>query len=72
MRKLTHLLQLGISKMFGVINSLNSLMEIMDPFYQGILFQLHAWICDCTRHKVWDEITYPFPNLKGVAIEVWE
>ena len=22
--------------------------------------------------KVWDEITYPFPNLNGAAIEVWE
>ena len=21
--------------------------------------------------KVWDEITYPFPNLKGATVEVW-
>ena len=22
--------------------------------------------------KVYDEITYPFPNFNGIAIEVWE
>ena len=23
-------------------------------------------------NKVWDEITYPFPNISGAAVEVWE
>ena len=23
-------------------------------------------------NKVWDEITYPFPNFNGCTIEVWE
>ena len=27
-----------------------------------------AWISNYTHHKVWDKITYPFPNF----IEVWE
>ena len=22
--------------------------------------------------KVWDEITYPFPNFNGFTVEVWE
>ena len=22
--------------------------------------------------KVWDEITYPFPNFNGATVEVWE
>ena len=22
--------------------------------------------------KVWDEITYPFPNINGCTVEVWE
>ena len=22
--------------------------------------------------KVWDEITYPFPNVRGATIEIWE
>ena len=24
------------------------------------------------HYKVWDEITYPFPNLNGKTVEVWE
>ena len=24
------------------------------------------------HYKVWDVITYPFPNFSGAAIEVWE
>ena len=31
-----------------------------------------AWISNYTHHKVWDEITYPFPNFNGAAVEVWE
>ena len=23
-------------------------------------------------HKAWHEITYPFPNLNGAAVETWE
>ena len=32
----------------------------------------HSRISNYTRHKVWDEITYPFPNLNDAAVEVWE
>ena len=28
-----------------------------------------AWISNYVQHKVWDEITYPFPNFN---VEVWE
>ena len=31
-----------------------------------------AWLSKCTNNKVWDEITYPFPNLNGTAVEVSE
>ena len=24
------------------------------------------------RSEVWDEITYPFPNLSGCTVEAWE
>ena len=41
------------------------------PFYQhGYL--IPAWISHYIHYKVWDEITYPFPNFSGAAIEVWE
>ena len=29
-------------------------------------------ISNYTHYKVWNEITYPFPNCNGCAVEVWE
>ena len=31
-----------------------------------------AWISDHMPSKVWDELTYPFPNFNGCTIEVQE
>ena len=31
-----------------------------------------AWISNFIHHKIWDEITYPFPNFNGCTVEVWE
>ena len=31
-----------------------------------------AWISNYIHYKVWDEITYPFPNFNSCTIEVWE
>ena len=31
-----------------------------------------AWISNHMLSKVWDEITYPFPNFNGCTVEVWE
>ena len=31
-----------------------------------------ARISDHIPSKVWDEITYPFPNFNGCSVEVWE
>ena len=31
-----------------------------------------AWISNHIPSKVWDEITYPFPNFNGYTVEVWE
>ena len=31
-----------------------------------------SWISNHMTNKVWDEITYPFPNFNGAAVEVWE
>ena len=30
------------------------------------------WVSNHMHSKVWDEITYPFPNLNSCTIEVWE
>ena len=31
-----------------------------------------AWISRHIHYKVWDEITYSFPNFNGGTVEVWE
>ena len=31
-----------------------------------------TWISNYTYYKVWDEITYPFPNFNWVTVAVWE
>ena len=31
-----------------------------------------AWISNRMSCKVWDEITYHFPNFNGTTVEVWE
>ena len=33
---------------------------------------LLTWISNYINHKMWDEITYPFPNFNGAAVEVWK
>ena len=37
--------------------------------HQGSLYK--AWINNYTHKKVWNEITYPFPNFNGEAIEMY-
>ena len=31
-----------------------------------------SMICNYIHHKVWDEITHPFPNFTGEAIKILE
>ena len=47
------------------------------PYNRGSLYKhgltlIPVWISNYIHHKVWDEITYPFPNFNGAAVEVWE
>ena len=39
--------------------------------YSLSLTLIPAWISKYIHHKVWDEITYPFPNFNGCTVEVW-
>ena len=41
-------------------------------FYKHSLTLISAWIRNHMHSKVWDEITYRFPNLGGCTVEVWE
>ena len=42
------------------------------PFYCHALTLIPAWISNHMARKVWDEITYPFPNFNSCTVEVWE
>ena len=44
----------------------------MDPFQWHGLPLIQAWIKNDAHYNVWDEITYPFPNFNGAAVDVWE
>ena len=46
--------------------------ETFGPFYQHCLTLIPARISNYTIYKVWGEITYPFSNLNGCTVEVWE
>ena len=41
-------------------------------FYKHRLTLTPAWISNYIHYNVGNEITYPFPNFNGAAIEVWE
>ena len=34
--------------------------------------EIPAWMSSHTPNKLWDAITYPFPNFNGHTVEVWE
>ena len=40
--------------------------------YWHLTFLIPAWISNYNHYKVWDEITYAFPNLNSVTVEVCE
>ena len=37
-----------------------------------LLTLIPAWISNSIHYKMWNEITFPFPNFNGATIEVWE
>ena len=42
------------------------------PILLTWLTLIAAWISNHMPSKVWDEITYQFPNFNGYTVEVWE
>ena len=40
-------------------------------YYHGLTF-IPAWISNHMPSEVWDEITYPFSNVNGATVEIWE
>ena len=42
------------------------------PFYRHGLTLIPVWTSNYSQFKVWDESTYPFPNLHGSTVEGWK
>ena len=43
-----------------------------DPLNKHGLTLIPAWRSKYIHQKLWDEITYPFPNFNGATVEDWE
>ena len=61
--------------MTKIRNSLHFLLLVHDArssfrWYGWTL--IPAWKSNYNHYKVWYELTYPFPNFNGAAIEIWE
>ena len=57
------------------INYLRERVKYMANFahwHQNGLTSIPAWISNHMPNKVWDEISYPFPNLNGESVEDWK
>ena len=48
------------------------LLTFSGHFYKHILTIIQAWVSNQTNYKVWDEITFPFPNSNGCTDEMWD
>ena len=62
-------LPLKVSAIFRLIRLRCSILGTL------LCFQWPLWLTWLDNHmpnKVWDEITYPLPNVSGVTVEVWE
>ena len=46
--------------------------DTLGPFYLRELTLIPAWMINYIHYKVWDEITYPFPNFNDATVEVRE
>ena len=68
---LSHIISVGhIVSYYDVCNLLSYFFQV--NFHWHGLTLMSAWICNGIHHKVWDEITYPFPNFNSATIEVGE
>ena len=45
---------------------------VSGPFYSHGLYLILAWINNNMPRKIWDEITYLFPNVNGATGEIWQ
>ena len=63
-----------ISSMLKCCSPVDYRMSYRRPLGPLLLkwFNLNPSISNFIHHKVWDEITNPFPNFNSATVEVWE
>ena len=53
-------------------DKVNTVFLLIIWCHQGLLLTLFpARISNCAHYKLWDEITYPFPNFNGWGMHKW-
>ena len=52
------------------VNSYLPLYAVLYSLGPLLLTLIPAWISNYIHCKVWDEITYPFPNFNSATIEI--
>ena len=55
----------------GQPDATSALSHQWSLYWHGLTL-IPAWISNHMLSKVWDEITYPYPNFNGRTVEVWE
>ena len=56
----------------GIISGIRPCHGILGSFYSHGLTLIPTWISNHIPRKVWNEITYPFPNFNGATVEFRE
>ena len=69
--QIINMFQWSLHHFFYPMNPRSS-SDCSGPFYQHDLTLTPAWISNHIHYKMWDEITYPFPNFNSCTVEVWE
>ena len=47
-------------------------MDPKGPFYYHVLTLIPVWMSNYICCKMFNDITYPFPNFSGATVEDWE
>ena len=55
----------------SILLAYDNFTMILGPFHKHRLTLTPTWKCYHTPSKVRNEITYPFRNFNGAAVEVW-
>ena len=67
-----YFVEIGIINILQKSASSGHVETYWGPLYLHGLTVIPTWMSNYIYHKVWDEITHPFPNFNGCTVEVRE